>query len=99
MSTNRGRRRRFDDTKFVHKKNPDYLKARIDITDYLNERVLPKLSFLYDEKTAKEYLPEIERICRVYYAYKSARMNESEKQFEPKERFTEQDVVLITYSA
>ncbi|MFV1976689.1 MAG: sugar phosphorylase [Candidatus Scalindua sp.] len=98
MSTNRGRRRRFDDTKFVHKKNPDYLKARIDITDYLNERVLPKLSFLYDEKTAKEYLPEIERICRVYYAYKSARMIESEKQFEPKERFTEKDVVLITYS-
>ena len=98
MSTNRGRRRRFDDTKFVHKKNPDYLKARINITDYLNERVLPKLSFLYDEKTAKEYLPEIERICRVYYAYKSARMIESEKQFDPKERFTEQDVVLITYS-
>ena len=98
MSTNRGRRRRFDDTKFVHKKNPDYLKARIDITDYLNERVLPKLSFLYDEKTAKAYLPEIERICKVYCAYKSARMIESEKKFDPKERFTEQDVVLITYS-
>ncbi len=91
------RRRRFEDSKFIHKKKPDYLKARIDITDYLNERVLPKLSFLYDEKTAKAYLPEIERICKVYYAHKAARMIKSEKKFDPKERFTEQDVVLITY--
>lgn len=97
MLTNPKRRRRFDDSKFVHRKKPDYLKARIDITDYLNERVLPKLSFLYDEKTAKVYLPEIERICKVYYAYKASRMIESEKCFDPKERFTEQDVALITY--
>ena len=91
------RRRRFDDSKFIHRKKPDYLKARIDITDYLNEKVLPKLSFLYDEETAKAYLPEVERICKVYYAYKAARMIESEKNFDPKDRFTEQDVVLITY--
>ena len=81
------RRRRFDDSKFVHRKKPDYLKARIDITDYLNERVLPKLSFLYDEKTAKAYLPEIERICKVYYSYKAARMIESEKKFRSKRTF------------
>ncbi|MGR3319725.1 MAG: sugar phosphorylase [Candidatus Anammoxibacter sp.] len=98
MLKNSGRRRRFDDSKFVHRKKPDYLKARIDITDYLNEKVLPKLSFLYDEKTAKEFLPEIERICKVYYAHKAGRMIESEKNFDPKERFTETDVVLITYS-
>ncbi len=98
MIKNPGRRRRFDDSKFIHRKKPDYLKARINITDYLNERVLPKLSFLYDEKTAKAFLPEIERICKVYCSYKAARMIESEKKFDPKERFTEQDVVLITYS-
>ncbi len=97
MLKDRGRRRRFDDSKFIHRKKPDYLKARIDISDYLNERVLPKLSFLYDEKTAKEYLPEIERVCKVYYSYKAARMIESEKNFKAIERFTEQDVVLITY--
>ncbi len=91
------RRRRFDDLKFVHKKKPDYLKARIDIKDYLNEKVLPKLTFLYDEKTAKAYIPEIERICKVYYAYKAVRMIQSESNFDPKERFTEQDVALITY--
>ncbi len=93
----RRRRRRFDDLKFVHRKKPDYLKARIDIKDYLNEKVLPKLTFLYDEKTAKAYIPEIERICKVYYAYKAVRMIKSESNFDPKERFTEQDVALITY--
>ncbi len=97
MLKNPKRRRRFDDLKFVHKKKPDYLKARIDIKDYLNEKVLPKLTFLYDEKTAKAYIPEIERICKVYYAYKAVRMIKSESDFDPKERFTEQDVALITY--
>ncbi len=92
------RRRRLDDLKFIHRKKPDYLKARIDITDYLNEKILPKLSFLYNEETAKAHLPEIERICKIYYSYKAARMIDSEKKFDPKERFTEQDVVLITYS-
>jgi sucrose phosphorylase len=91
------RRRRFDDLKFAHKKKPDYLKARIDIKDYLNEKVLPKLTSLYDEKTAKAYIPEIERICKVYYAYKAVRMIKYESNFDPKERFTEQDVALITY--
>jgi len=97
MLKNPKRRRRFDDLKFVHKKKPDYLKARIDIKEYLNEKVLPKLTFLYDEKTAKAYIPEIERICKVYYAYKAIRMIKSESNFDPKERFTEQDVALITY--
>ncbi len=97
MPKDQRRKRRLDDLKFAHRKKPDYLKARIDIKDYLNEKVLPKLVFLYDEKTAEAYIPEIERICQIYYAHKAARMIESESVFDPKERFTEQDVALITY--
>ena len=87
MIKNPVRRRRLDDSKFIHRKKPDYLKARIDITDYLNERVLPKLSFLYNEETAKAHLPEIERICKIYYSYKAARMIESEKENRSKRAF------------
>ncbi len=71
-------------------------RSQLDWRNYL-EKVLPKLTFLYDEKTAKAYTPEIERICKVYYAYKAVRMIKSESDFDPKERFTEQDVALITY--
>ncbi|MCP5003649.1 MAG: sugar phosphorylase [Planctomycetes bacterium] len=96
MQNNRNRRR-YDGFKFVHKKEPDYLKARIDIKDYLSEKILPKLIFLYEEKTAGEYISEIERICKLYYAHKAERMIDAEKEFDPREHFSERDVVLITY--
>ncbi|ODS31508.1 MAG: trehalose synthase [Candidatus Scalindua rubra] len=49
------------------------------------------------KKTANAYIPELERLCKVYYAYKTEEMIEIEKTFDPKERFTEEDVILITY--
>ncbi len=94
---NKRNRRRYDGFKFVHKKEPNYLKARIEIKDYLNEKILPKLIFLYKEEIAKEYISEIERICKLYYAHKADRMIEAEKNYDPRDHFSERDVVLITY--
>lgn len=90
-------RRRYDGFKFIHRKEPNYKKARIDIRDRFIEKILPKLTFLYGEKTAEEYLPELERICKLYYSHKTDMMIEAEKNFEAKERFSEKDIVLITY--
>jgi sucrose phosphorylase len=42
-------------------------------------------------------MPELERICRVYYAYKTEEMLERTKTLDPKNLFTEEDVILITY--
>jgi len=56
-----------------------------------------RLSFLYGDSMAKDYVLELERILKVYYAHKPQRLIDSEINFEPTERVTEKDVILITY--
>ena len=91
------RERRYDSAKFIHNLEPDYQKVYLEIPDDFREKILTKLSRLYGEDTAKEYMPELERICRVYYAYKTEEMLERTKTLDPKNLFTEEDVILITY--
>jgi glucosylglycerate phosphorylase len=55
------------------------------------------LCFLYGEEEAKQYLPELERIMKVYYAHKPPARIVAEQNIIPEERFSEQDVILITY--
>jgi glucosylglycerate phosphorylase len=56
-----------------------------------------RLRFLYGEKLADRYMPELERILRVHHAHKPLEMIEKEESYDPKERFSEQDMILITY--
>lgn len=91
------RNRRFDGVKFVHGKEPDYEKFQLEIPDDIHEKLFSKLSFLYGHDTAKVYMPELERICKVYYAYRTEEIIESTKSIDPKDRFTEEDVILISY--
>jgi len=92
-----GRERRYDAVKFVHNLEPDYQKVNLDIPHDFREKILAKLSRLYGKQTANEYMPELERICRVYYAYKTEEMIEFTRALDSKNRFTEEDVILITY--
>ncbi len=89
--------RRYESAKFIHNLEPDYQKVYLEIPDDFREKILTKLSRLYGEDIAKEYMPELERICRVYYAYKTEEMLERTKTLDPKNLFTEEDVILITY--
>ncbi len=89
--------RRYESAKFIHNLEPDYQKVYLEIPDDFREKILTKLSRLYGEDTAKECMPELERICRVYYAYKTEEMLERTKTLDPKNLFTEEDVILITY--
>ena len=59
--------------------------------------MLARLRRLYGEERARETLPELERVLKVYHAHKPAEMIEKEKSFDAMERFTEKDMVLITY--
>ncbi len=90
-------KRRYDGFKFIHHTEPDYEKNHLEVPHDFREKIFTKFSFLYGEQTAKAYMPELERICRVYYAYRTEEIIESTKSFDPKERFTEEDVILITY--
>ena len=92
-----GRERRYDGVKFIHNLEPDYQKVKLEIPDDFREKIITKLSRLYGKQTANKYMPELERICKVYYAYKTEKMLEFTKALDPKNRFTEEDVILITY--
>ena len=90
-------RRPFKTTETVHNPEPDYAQPRLKIPSNARNRIFNRLQFLYGESGAQEWMPELERILKVYYAHKPRTMIELEKYFVPEERFTEEDIVLITY--
>lgn len=83
--------------KTIHNQEPDYTRPLLKLSPEDRERMFARLRFLYGETVAQSYMPELERILEVYYAHKSQEMIEKEKYFHPVKRFTEEDIILITY--
>ena len=54
-----------------HNLEPDYQNVHLEIPDDFREKILTKVSRLYGKVIANKYMPELERICKVYYAYKN----------------------------
>jgi sucrose phosphorylase len=92
-----GRVARHGNTATVHNPEPDYHRPLLEIPPEAKQRMLDRLTFLYGEEVANAWLPELERVLKVYYAHKPKRLMEREKNLVPEERFTEKDAVLITY--
>jgi glycosidase len=80
-----------------YREDPDYTKPLLEIPAEVRDGMLGRLRFLYGEDNARQAMPELERILRVHHAHKSEELIDAEKAFDPKERFTEKDMVLITY--
>jgi len=80
-----------------HFSEPDYSRPLLEIPSEARERMLGRLCFLYGEAEAEKYMPELERILRVHYAHKPQELIDQEKDFDPQNRFTERDMILITY--
>ncbi len=80
-----------------HLATPDYSRPLLVISEQKRKRILKRLTFLYGQQVAKEYLPKIERIMKVYFAHKTDELIRGEEDFNPEERFTEKDIILITY--
>jgi sucrose phosphorylase len=81
----------------LYQLEPDYTKPLLEVPEELKRRILGRLAFLYGEERLEEIYREVERIMRVHYAYATPELIEMEKGFEPSQRFTQRDVVLITY--
>ena len=81
----------------LHNPEPDYTRPLFKIPREARERMFNRFRFLYGEAEAKACMPELERVLRVYYAHKPQEMIKAEKDFDAQERFTEKDMVLITY--
>src|SRR5688500_16902237 len=76
---------------------PDYARPLLEVTAEQRERIVATLTVLYGELDARAFYWEIERIMQVHQAHKPAEMLASDAEFDPGDRFTEEDVVAITY--
>ena len=76
---------------------PDFTKPLLTLPPEARERIFTRLCKLYGENKAETCLPELERILKVHWAYKPKELLETEQRFNATDRFTETDVILITY--
>lgn len=81
----------------THLPEPDYTRPLLEVPPEHRERILDRLRVLYGRQKAEEWWPEFERVMRIYHAHKTPQMVSDDAPFDPAERFSEQDVVLITY--
>jgi len=84
-------------TKNFHYLEPDYSQPILEIDNKLEEKIRDKLKFLYGEEAVDKLYDEVYRLLKVYYAHKTSEMIGWEKDFKAINRFTEKDVILITY--
>jgi len=77
--------------------DPDFGRPLYQLPPDVRERMRGRLAFLYGEEQAGRFMPELERILKVHCAHKPPEMLEKEGRFDPKERFSEKDLILITY--
>jgi len=63
----------------------------------IRDRITKRLLSLYGSDKAKHCMRELERVIQVHYAHKPEELIKREEAFDPRERFTERDVILISY--
>ncbi len=81
-----------------YQRDPDFSRPLLEIDPAVREHMLARLQFLYGRALAEAALPELERILKVHYAHKPPELIEQEAGLDPLERFTERDLILITYA-
>jgi sucrose phosphorylase len=84
-------------TRIGYHQDPDFTKPLFEIPAEAKERMFRRLAFLYGEAEAVKWMPELMRILKVHYAHKPQALIDMEKGLDPRERFTEKDMILITY--
>ncbi|MGD1855469.1 MAG: alpha-amylase family glycosyl hydrolase [Leptolyngbyaceae cyanobacterium] len=81
----------------VYSPTPDYTQPLLQLSKAQRQRLLGRLTFLYGEAAASQNLPELERLLKVHNAYKLPAFQTQSAHCSPANRFTEQDLALITY--
>jgi len=81
----------------LHLPAPDYTRPLLEIAPEQRRRILALLQVLYGKARSEASYGEVERLMKVYWAHKTPEMIEDDRRFDPRDRFSEQDVILITY--
>jgi glucosylglycerate phosphorylase len=87
----------FDATRTTCNPEPDFTRPRLELPQEARDRIFERLRVLYPDPVAQSALSGIERILQVFDAHKPLELVGRERDFNPSERFTEKDVILITY--
>lgn len=83
--------------RFSYFSEPDYTRPLYEMSAESRHKAMEILKFLYGNDEAEKTLQELDRIMKVFYAHKPPELIEWEKSFKPQDRFSEKDVILITY--
>jgi glycosidase len=76
---------------------PDYSRPPVHIPEEAQARICKALTVLYGEEKAHRCAEEIIRVMQVHCAHKPPALAEEDAAFDVSQRFTERDVVAITY--
>lgn len=76
---------------------PDYARPRPKLPETTRARLIGRLRVLYAESAARDTLGEIERLLQVFAAHVPPALADRLRGFDAAGRFTERDVILITY--
>jgi len=76
---------------------PDFTRPPATVPEGNQERMRARLALLYGEETAAKVLPELLRHIRIHLAHKPEALTQAEEHFDPAARFSEKDLMLITY--
>jgi len=80
-----------------HNLEPDFNRPLFEVPIDIKRKIINILTLLYGSEVSRRIYPELERIMKVYYAYKCDDLIEWEKSFDKSEMFGQEDVILITY--
>ncbi len=86
-----------DWARIPYREDPDYATPLVEIPAEAGEKMRGRLRFLYGAQAADQFFPELERILRVHCAHKTPELIQAEKELNSRERFTQRDMILITY--
>ena len=76
---------------------PDYSAPQLEIPEEASRGIRARLAGLYGVARVDGIYSEVERLMRVHYAYETPVLRDLEDRLDPRRRFTERDVILITY--
>lgn len=76
---------------------PDYSRPRLAVPESFRRRAAERLAFLYGDQGASAWMPELERILQVHHACKPPEMRAKELAYDPRRRFHQGHILLITY--
>jgi sucrose phosphorylase len=81
----------------LHLPQPDYTRPLLVVPTGQRGRIIGLLAVLYGESRAEACYAEVERLMKVHWAHKTPEMIEDDRLFAPSDRFSERDIILITY--